>query len=223
MRFLLVFSRSHHIPVREGVRYHAMTSDPPDSIPAQKENLRKRFIRFRQSLTDDEYEQLSAAIVEHAATHAVVGHAKTVHVYWPLVADREIDTRPLIARLESRGAEIILPVVLNFDREEEPALKHVRFPGAEHLRVNKWGIAEPKHGESVDVRKLDAVIVPALGVGRNGHRIGRGRGYYDAFLSTVNAPKICLVYNACFVEVVPREAHDVAIEVVMTEHGVVRI
>lgn len=199
-----------------------MNSDRPDPVQAEKAKLREHFVRYRRSLTDDDYEKLSAAIVERAADLPELRGAKTIHMYWPIIAEREVDTRPLIAQLESKDAEIVLPVVLNFDRTEEPALGHVRYPGSELLRTNKWGIAEPEHGRAVDVETLDAVIVPALGAGRNGHRVGHGRGYYDAFLSSVHGVKICLVYDACVVDAVPCESHDVAMDLVVTEREVVR-
>ncbi len=199
-----------------------MTTDLPDSPSSKKEELRARFRAYRRTLGDAAYERLSLAIVEHAAALPALRSARRVHIYWPLIDRREVDTRPLIARLESKGVEIVLPVVASFERGRNPLMSHVRYPGAEKLRKNRWGIAEPEGGEDVDIATLDAVVVPALGAGRNRHRIGQGRGYYDAFLAGVAAPKICLIYDACLVDVVPFEEHDVAMNAVVTERETLR-
>jgi 5-formyltetrahydrofolate cyclo-ligase len=200
-----------------------MSTDASDPASTQKEKLRQRFLRYRQSLSEGDYRRRSAAIVACAEELEELGAARTVHVYWPMVAQREIDVRPLISHLESRGADIVLPVVLTFVRGETPAMSHIRHPGAEHLRANRWGISEPPSGQQVDLETLDAVLVPALGAGRNGHRIGHGRGYYDAFLSAVPVPKICLVYDACLLDAVPCQSHDVPMDILVTERGIARV
>lgn len=200
-----------------------MNTDASESISTQKEELRRRFLRYRRSLSEEDYRRRSAAIVARAGELEELQAARTVHVYWPMLAQREIDVRPLVSHLEAQGAEIVLPVVVTFAAGETPTMSHIRHTGAEHLRANRWGILEPESGQKVAVDVLDAVVVPALGAGRNGHRIGYGRGFYDAFLSAVRVPKICLVYDACLVDVVPCQPHDVPMDVLVTERGSARV
>ena len=76
-----------------------------------------------------------------------------------------------------------------------------------------------KYGIGLDA--IDAVVVPAFGAGRNGHRIGHGHGFYDAFLSEVDVPRICLIYHETLVPVVPAEAHDVRMTHLVTERETV--
>ena len=189
-----------------------------------KDSLRGRFREYRTSLSEAEYETRSRAVVENVLELPELRKAHTVHVYWPILEQREVDTRPLIRALRDRGAEIVLPVVLNFRSAAEgtPRLAHVRYPGEEAMRVNRWGIAEPHPSRRVSIDEIEAVIVPALGAGRNGHRIGHGLGYYDEFLAEVAAVKICLVYEACLVDHVPFEPHDVPCDVVVSESSVIR-
>ena len=65
-------------------------------------------------------------------------------------------------------------------------------------------------------------MVPALGAGRNGHRLGYGKGYYDAFLREVDAPTICPVFAACLLDHAPAEPHDVALDILITEDEIIR-
>lgn len=187
---------------------------------ADKAALRARFRAVREALSPEAYAAASAAICERIAALPEVERAQTVHVYWPLVHRREVDTRPLIRRLVARGARVVLPVVVGF--EGAPVLRHVAFRGEEHLQPNRWGIDEPIGPEEVSPEELDAVVVPALGAGRDGHRLGHGRGFYDAFLAGCPAARIGAVYAATLVPRVPAEPHDVPLDVIVTEEEVLR-
>ena len=185
-----------------------------------KEGLRERFRTARLALSDSEAAAHSAAICERLAALPEIRAARIVHVYWPLLDRREVDTRPLIRRLMASGTRVVLPVVATFDGA--PTLRHVAFEGDDRMRPNQWGISEPFDTEEVDPADVEAVVVPAFGAGRDGHRIGHGRGFYDTFLASVAAPTIGAVYAVCLVDAVPAEAHDVALDVIVTEREVWR-
>lgn len=201
---------------------------PPDfaapvknaDLAAEKDALRGRFRAARQALTEEEYASYSAAACGRIAALPEVTSAATVHLYWPIPSRRELDTRPLVRQLDARGQRVVLPVVAAF--EGAPRLRHVVFAGKERMRPNRWGILEPYGTSEVDPSALDAIVVPAFGAGRNGHRIGHGHGFYDAFLATVAAPTIGAVFDACLLDRVPAEPHDVPLDVIVTEREVWR-
>jgi 5-formyltetrahydrofolate cyclo-ligase len=155
-------------------------------------------------------------------TIPAVVEAEVIHVYWPLPDRGEIDTRLLIAALRGRGADVVLPVVTSFD-PETPTLEHRRYEGPNALMTNRWGIREPVNTERVSPEAIDAVLVPALGADRHGHRLGHGSGYYDAFLQSVSCPRIALVYDACVVPSLPSAPHDVPMTTLVTEQNVIEI
>lgn len=189
----------------------------------EKTQLRERFDRYRRSLDEETYENLSHRAIDRLIRLPEIRGAHVIHVYWPMTDRREVDTRPFIHWLKDQRKEIILPVVINFTRGADgPRLKHVRYPGEEGLRLNRWGITEPDEHQPVPIDDIEAIVVPALGAGRNGHRIGHGFGYYDEFLSAAHVPKIALVYDACLLDAVPFEEHDRRVEVIVTEEEVVR-
>lgn len=195
---------------------------PDESIAQAKAALRRRFRSQRQALDPQAYAQQSAAIVERAIMLPELEAAQTVHVYWPLVERGEIDTRPLIRWLAAQGKDVVLPAIATFEPDVRPLLRHLRYRGEAALHANRWGVREPIGNETVPPEALDVVIVPALGAGRNGHRIGHGRGFYDAFLAGLAVPRIGLVYAAGLVEAVPAEAHDVPLSVIVTERETIR-
>lgn len=200
-----------------------MNGSDPRKREVEKAHLRRRFRTYRESLSPERYERISRQIIDLALTLDPLRSAERVHTYWPLVEQREVDTRPLVAHLDSMGVEIVLPVVTDFEKDGEPLLQHVRYPGEEMLEKNRWGIYEPRGGDPVDADDVDIVIVPALGAGRNGHRIGHGRGYYDLFLAGASALRVGLVYDACLIPAVPVEPHDEPLDIVITEREIVRL
>ena len=205
-----------HFPLSSDVRQDG-------GAASEKEALRARFRAFRERLGPEAYAQRSTAIVARAQTLPELEAAETVHVYWPLVARGEIDTRPLIRWLTEEGKVIGLPAVATFEADVRPRLRHLRYQGEAALHANRWGVREPTGDETVPLEQIEAVVVPALGAGRNGHRIGHGRGFYDAFLARVAAPRIGLVYADTLVDAVPAAPHDVRLSVIVTEDETLRL
>ena len=66
----------------------------------------------------------------------------------------------------------------------------------------------------------DALLVPALGLGSDGKRLGRGKGYYDRYLENYRGLKIGIVLDEMVVEGIPTDAHDVDMDVVVTSKRV---
>lgn len=198
---------------------------PVPDIAWTKADWRARFRAYRDGLTEAAYARHSAAIVAHLRALPEVRQARTIHVYWPMTARREIDLRPLILELQAAQKQILLPVVVNFDPPTTPAsfLQQVRFTGEAHLRQTRWGLYEPISGETVPPEALDLVIAPALGADRHGYRLGYGQGHYDRFLQGLSVPVACPVYAACLVAALPHEAHDHPVTLVVTEAGPCRI
>ncbi|WP_208294102.1 5-formyltetrahydrofolate cyclo-ligase [Ilumatobacter fluminis] len=83
--------------------------------------------------------------------------------------------------------------------------------------------ADPDAIEPVDPSVPDVVVVPGLGFTADGARLGRGGGWYDRFLARRRAD--CVAIGVCFaeqlVDELPVEDHDVAVDVVVTDDGVV--
>lgn len=147
--------------------------------------------------------------------------AGTVHCFWPILEKRELDTINLIKFLKQEGKQVVLPVVISF--EDPPQMAHRSYDTETNLKTNRWGIKEPVYGASVDPAQLDAVIVPALGVDLHGHRLGYGKGFYDAFLAKCNCPFICPLPSYGLLEAVPALPHDIPVDIIVTEKEVMRL
>lgn len=193
----------------------------PSSVASpSKDEWRTRFRTYRRGLAPAPYRAKSTLACARTAALPAVARAACVHLYWPLAEKGEVDTRPLIQTLRGWGTTVVLPVVTSFD-PAAPTLGHRRYDGPEALSTNRWGIREPVGTTPVSSDALDAVVVPALGADLRGTRLGQGSGYYDAFLRDLAAPRILLTYEACVVDALPAEPHDVPVTTVVTERRVV--
>jgi len=187
--------------------------------PPSKESWRAQFRAARASFSPQQYAARSALIGQRALATRAVTTAAVVHVYWPLLNQREPDTRALISALRALGKEVVLPVVDAFP-PAAPALSHRLYTGPQTLVSNKWGIAEPAGTPEVAPDALDVVLVPALGADSRGQRLGQGAGYYDTFLQDLSCPRLALVYANCVVPRLPRDPHDVPATALVTAQTV---
>ena len=97
------------------------------------------------------------------------------------------------------------------------------FRHMEDLAAGRFGILEPQQTpETLPSGTATAVLVPGVAFDRHGMRLGRGKGFYDRFLSGFEGIRIGICPSSRLVEEVPAEAHDVAMDYVVTENFVLR-
>ncbi len=66
------------------------------------------------------------------------------------------------------------------------------------------------------------MLVPGLAFDARGGRLGYGAGFYDGLLASGvpdNAPLVAGAFEAQMVPEVPRDDHDVPVDLVITESG----
>jgi 5-formyltetrahydrofolate cyclo-ligase len=96
-----------------------------------------------------------------------------------------------------------------------------RFTGAAtDLALGAERFAQPAD-DAVEATRgdIELVIVPALAVSSDGHRLGYGWGFYDVTLPDVCPPArtIAVAYDFELLAELPSEEHDVRCDVVITD------
>ena len=87
-----------------------------------------------------------------------------------------------------------------------------------------FGVFEPASG---DIWQLNAVrtmlLCPLLGFDAHGNRLGMGKGYFDRWLAKhgENIDVVGLAFSCQELSKVPIEPHDVPLNTIITEHGVI--
>lgn len=134
--------------------------------------------------------------------------------------DGEADVATLAPALRSAGWTVALPVVGSggVGSGDEPTMHFAVWEEGAELLANRFGIPEPTSGGRVPVGDLDVVVVPAVAVDPEGHRLGFGAGFYDRALVDRRADSLLIaaVHDAQFVDHIPADIHDVHVDVVVT-------
>lgn len=164
----------------------------------------------RAKRTDADLVELGENLAQHDWLHLIKGSIVACYVS----TSDEPMTSQLRTRLKSLGVEVYLPIM-----KPERTLAWGLDNG--QLKQNSVGIFEPE--ESLFTPDSASVlIVPALVVGRDGSRLGRGAGYYDRFLAQVptslmgGPPRIAIVFDDEVLDSVPHDANDQPIDVIVT-------
>ncbi len=144
----------------------------------------------------------SAALCGHLLQSAWYQAAQVVGAYWPM--RREADVTPLLKDAIARGKTLALPLV-----EGSRAMSFRRVPSLDVLRPGAYGLLEPEPGLDVmPAEALSLLIVPVEAVDRRGFRLGKGGGYYDAYLPAVRCPTIGAVMSWQWRDGIPLEPWD---------------
>ena len=146
-----------------------------------KAELRKTYLKWKKSLSDEEARVKSREITELFFAQFNLQNVRNLHIFLSIPAASEIDTTCLIKRLwaEFRQIKTIVPRI----NRETDRLESVEYNSQSKLVTNSWGIREPSENKLVAPENIDLVIVPLLCFDRRGHRVGYGKGYYDKFLA----------------------------------------
>ncbi|APV51317.1 hypothetical protein BWI17_17465 [Betaproteobacteria bacterium GR16-43] len=186
---------------------------PPDP---EKSELRRIFIAKRDAHFANGSAAFSASITQRLRELPAYRDAKTVLATFSI--GKEWDTRPFAEAVLADGKTLVLPRVVKKPRMLE--LYAVRDLSAD-LVPGVWGIEEPDPArcERRDIRDVDFALVPALAVDCEGIRLGYGAGYFDRLLagSAPGTLRVVALPDAFFIDKLPREPHDIAVDAVMTE------
>lgn len=142
--------------------------------------------------------------------------AQTVFCY--AGSEREIDTMGLLHALLSAGKTVALPLC-----REKGVMEARRIEGMGDLVSGKYGILAPRLScPLVEPEELDLALVPCSTGNEAGQRLGYGGGYYDRYLSRTRCPKMLLCRYQLVREDIPVEDHDIQMDYLVTEKGVVK-
>jgi 5,10-methenyltetrahydrofolate synthetase len=145
-----------------------------------------------------------------------------IGAYWPIKG--EFDPLPALHRWKEDGEllddplrrRIGLPVL---DKVSKTLCFHAWYPGCD-MEEDDYNIPKPKDTEVVVPTLL---VVPCVGYGPGGYRLGYGGGFYDRTLAQLQ-PKpytIGLGFTQGFIEDMVPEPHDVPLDALLNENGVV--
>lgn len=174
----------------------------------RKKELRKQIAQEKTRYCDFTLKELSAIVLDRLEKHPKFQEAKTILLYHSL--KDEVQTHSFIEKW-SGEKRIILPVVVGDELELRS------YTGPADLAIGAYGIAEPTGDIFTDYASIDLVIVPGVAFDMNGHRLGRGKGYYDKLLPKIQAHKIGICFPFQLIDEVPAEPFDICMNAVIAK------
>ncbi len=188
----------------------------PFNLPLEpsrdKPLLRRQLQAERQAMMDRH--QRAVHLQEVLRVWLVGRPERTIGAYWPIKG--EFDALPALFRWSEADPQrrIGLPVI---DREHKQLRFHVWYPGCP-MEEDAFKIPKPKDTEQFHPELL---LVPCVGYGPGGVRLGYGGGFYDRTLATLSPrPYTAGVgYAHGFVPWLSAEPHDVPLDAMLCEDG----
>jgi 5,10-methenyltetrahydrofolate synthetase len=186
---------------------------PPLEPSPDKKLLRRQLQAERQTLIDRH--QRAMHLQEVLRVWLVQRPDSAIGAYWPIKG--EFDALPALFRWTEGGENrrIGLPVI---EKTTKQLAFHVWYPGCE-MEDDAYGIPKPKDTPTFEPSLL---LVPCVGFGPKGVRLGYGGGFYDRTLATLDPRPytVGLAYANGFVPWLSAEPHDVPLDAILTEDGV---
>jgi len=205
----------------------ALLPEIPDELRDQlafraKRALRTRMRSLRGAMPASSIRERSSKIAARVVELDAWKRAATVALFSSM--PDEVQCEPLVTEARASGKRVVLPVVV----EEEPGLRfRMGWDEArEYPRARSaFGIEEPtEESPLVGFDAIDLVLVPALALADNGHRIGYGRGYYDRTLPLcTHARWVAVAFDFQMLAEVPTRAGDVPVHVIVTDERVIEV
>lgn len=132
---------------------------------------------------------------------------------WPFRA--EFDARFAVHHWREQGAVTALPEVTG---KGQPLRFSQWWPGAPMTR----GVYDIPIPDGTPVVLPDILIVPMNACDGRGYRLGYGGGYFDRTLVALERRVVAIgvMYDACRVPSIFPQAHDIAMDLLVTEAGI---
>lgn len=180
------------------------------SVETRKKALRGELRRAVRSAPEDHLCRWSADICQSIEAHPRFQQAQGVLLFSPL--PDEPDIVPLLHRY-AQCKRVFLPRVTGSTTMDACLLDNET-----DLHTGAFHILEPQGTALQCCTCIDLVIVPGMAFDAEGFRLGRGRGYYDRFLSRpdmAQAYKIGVCFPIQYLTALPHEEWDAKMDEVI--------
>ena len=185
----------------------------------EKHALRRELRRARAQMGHQG--RLAAGQTVKRLLKRYIKKGRKIGVYWPMGSELRLDGFVRVA--QKRGAKLYLPYIeprsrrMWFTPYPADGVKQERKRGRAKLHVPQFA------GRKIRVHGLSLLLVPIVGIDREGYRLGQAGGYYDATLSAMKyrlqAKTIGVGFDCQLVDRLPHEAHDVPLDGFVSERG----
>lgn len=172
-----------------------------------KKDIRKSVRSAIATISQDAKAQKSTMLALAIMLHPAVRAARAVALFSPLPDEPQISE---IIELIARERVVLLP------RVEGDVMRFYPF-SPKAMSRGAYGIMEPMDGKPFPPGEIDVMVVPGVAFTACGKRMGRGKGFYDKYMSQkcFRAYKMGVCYTEQILPSLPCEPHDISMDEVI--------
>jgi 5-formyltetrahydrofolate cyclo-ligase len=182
-----------------------------------KTEIRKQMAARRGAADLQQVDEASTHIVRNFQTMDVFQKAHTIGLYMAIAGEVNLDE--LFPVCWDRGMRTCIPVFNARARTYEMA----EITSETRCAVGHYGIREPVSPIACTIDHIDLIAVPGVAFDQQGHRLGRGGGYYDRLLDEFNGRATGVAFDFQLLPSVPVEQHDRPVDILVTETQVIKV
>uniref|UniRef100_A0A8C8YS68 5-formyltetrahydrofolate cyclo-ligase n=1 Tax=Prolemur simus TaxID=1328070 RepID=A0A8C8YS68_PROSS len=194
------------------------------AVRGAKRSLRAELKLRLRALSAEERLRQSHLLTQQVIAHSQYQKSKRISIF--LSMQDEINTEEIIRDIFLQGKACFIPRY----QFQSSHMDMVRLASPEEissLPKTSWNIHQPGEGdvreEALSTGGLDLIFVPGLGFDTHGNRLGRGKGYYDAYLKRcwqhqeVKPYTLALAFKEQICLQIPVDENDVKVDEVLYE------
>jgi len=187
-----------------------------NNIKTQKAEIRKEILGILRSQDHASRSERSRRIQDKFLSSDEYRASSVVMAYVSMGS--EVDTYGIIEKALEDGKKVAVPYIDTLDQ----AIIASELISIDDLVDGPYGIKEPKDGpaRAIELEEIELIMVPAIAFDRKNMRLGRGKGYYDRFLSDgrlSSSKRIGLAFSFQVVDSLPSDPHDMPVTRVITD------
>jgi 5-formyltetrahydrofolate cyclo-ligase len=188
-------------------------------LRSEKAHVRKDIRDQFKALSMEQWQEWSTRITCRLIDLPEYKSASTIMVF--LSFSREYDTGPIVRHAFGAKKTICAPKV-DWNAWQ---MKPIRISAPDDIYKDEHGLPEPAGSEIVEADTIDLILVPGIAFDTYGHRLGRGGGFYDKFLSRVDlrAIRLAPTFDFQVLPNIPCDVHDERVDIILTQTKTLQI
>lgn len=179
--------------------------------------LRKKMKSLLQERQDD-FPKLSKKICQNIISSEIYKKSNIILAYMAL--NDEVNLSTVIKNAIQNNKSVYIPKVVSQTSE----MDFYQIFSNDKTQKGNFGIQEPNpNNKKFETKNYDdsvLILIPGRAFSKKGERLGRGKSYYDNFLSKLDIKKLvfaAVCFDCQILEEIPTEPHDIKMNFIFSE------
>ncbi len=187
-------------------------------VALEKKETRRLLLKSRLSLSKEEKDAIDEKLCDAIISLNSFERCDTVLLFCS--TKNEPDLSRVAKKAKALGKNVAFPISVT----ESCTLDFRLIGSLGELSLGAYGILEPSTSmPKAFFTPSTLCVVPALAFDRRGYRLGYGKGYYDRFLKDFTGTAIGAISSQFLLDTLPVNETDIAVDMIITETGVVHL